>query len=263
MPAYTRVSAGYWGSFFFIFVRGSVAIIFAATQNYYASRLVDVMLRAAFGHNWTDITNRLPASAGITTAQMGAFWIFWTVQLPFMFIHPHRAKWLYTVKSIIAPPVLIAVFAYMVGKNGGLAGAMALTEPVSSSAQGWGFVAGMNSVAGSIVTEIVSNPDLARYARSPSATAWPQVFGLVSSKTVVIFMGIASAVCARTMYGTAYWNIWDLFDAILDRNWNAGARTAIFLACLVQIFAVIATNLAANCLPTASDLTGLFPRYFK
>lgn len=184
MPAYMRVSAGYWGSFFFIFIRGSVAIIFCATQNYYAGRMVDVMLRAAFGHNWTDLPNHLPESVGITSARMGAFWIFWTLQLPFMFIHPEKARWLYSIKSVVAPPVLIAVFAFMVGKNHGLTGAMALTTPVSSSAQGWGFMAGINSVAGSIVTEIVSNPDLARYARKPSDTVWPQVVGVISSKVL-------------------------------------------------------------------------------
>ncbi|KAF2099748.1 putative allantoin permease [Rhizodiscina lignyota] len=263
MPVYMRVSAGYYLSFFFIFIRGSVAIIYCATQNYYAGRMMDVLLRAAFGHNWTDLPNHLPASAGITSPQMGAFWIFFVIQFPFMFIHPHNQKWFYYLKSFIAPPVMVGIFGFMVGKNHGLTGAIALTKPVSSSAQGWAFMAGINSVAGSVVTEIVSNPDLARYAKKPSAAGWPQGLAIFMSKSFVIFMGIASSAAARTMYGTAYWNPWDLFDAILDHNWDAGARTAIFLASVVQIFAIIATNLASNCVPTASDLTGLFPRYFN
>jgi len=35
------------------------------------------------------------------------------------------------------------------------------------------------------------------------------------------------------------------------------------LACTVQILAVMATNLASNCLPVGADLTGLFPKYFN
>lgn len=124
-------------------------------------------------------------------------------------------------------------------------------------------MAGINSVAGSIITEVVSSPDLARYAKKPSDAGWPQGLAIFTSKSFVILMGIASCAAAHTMYGIAYWNPWDLFDAILDHNWNAEARTAIFLASLVQIFAIIAANLASNCVPTASDLTGLFPRYFK
>lgn len=53
------------------------------------------------------------------------------------------------------------------------------------------------------------------------------------------------------------------YIAILDHNFSAGARTAVFLACLIQSLAVVATNLASNEVPVGSDLTGLFPRYFK
>lgn len=53
------------------------------------------------------------------------------------------------------------------------------------------------------------------------------------------------------------------YIAILDHNFSAGARTAVFLACLIQSLAVVATNLASNAVPVGSDLTGLFPRYFK
>jgi NCS1 family nucleobase:cation symporter-1 len=195
---------------------------------------------------------------------LAAFFIYWVIQLPLMTIHPQRAKWLYTTKSLLAPPILIATFAYVVGKNGGLGAASTLTKSASSSsAVGWAFMAGINAVAGSISPEIMSNADLARYARKPSDTTWPQAVGIVLSKSLVIFLGIGASSASKTLWGTAYWNMWDLFGAILDHNWNAGTRTAVFLACLVQIMAVAATNLASNCLPVGADFTGLFPKYFK
>lgn len=122
---------------------------------------------------------------------------------------------------------------------------------------------GINSVSGSIIPEVTSNPDLARYARRSRNTTWPQWIGLVIAKSFCTFLGIASSSAVKTLWGTAYWNIWDLYSAILDHHWHAGARTAVFLACLVQILAVVATNLASNALPVGSDLSGLFPRYFK
>ena len=259
-----RASAGMYGSYFFIFLRGAVAIIYFGQQTYYAGQLTSVAIRCMAGSGWTNVPNRIPASQGISTINLAAFFIFWIIQLPWLTIHPQRARWLYTIKSFLAPPVLLATFGYVVGRNGGLGHASAITAVASSgSTLGWAFMAGINSVAGGISPEITSNADLARYARRPSDTTWPQAVGILTSKSLVIFLGIGASSASKFLYGQAYWNMWDLYGAILDDNWNSGARAAVFLPCAVQILAVIATNLASNCLPVGSDLTGLFPRYFK
>lgn len=112
-PVYVRIAAGMYGSLWFIFVRGIVAIFFFGTQSYYAGNLVSVMLRCVFSEKWTNIPNHLPKSAGITTNLIVAFFIFWFCQLGFMFIHPSKSRWLYTAKSLLAPPVLLATFACM------------------------------------------------------------------------------------------------------------------------------------------------------
>ncbi|KAH8882073.1 putative allantoin permease [Thozetella sp. PMI_491] len=263
-PVYVRICAGLYGSLWFVFVRGIVAIFFMGTQSYYAAQLVSVMLRCAFGDKWTKLPNALPASSGTTTEGCIAFFLFWFIQLAFMFLHPSKSRWLYNVKSVICPPVLIATFAFVVGTNGGLGQTTNLgVVATSSSVVGWAFMTGINTVSGTLMTEVSSNPDLARYAKRPGATTWPQWLGLAIAKSLCTFLGIGASSAVKTLWGTAYWNIWDLYLAILDHNWNAGARTAVFLACLVQIFAVIATNLASNALPVGSDLTGLFPRYFN
>ncbi|OAA59715.1 Permease, cytosine/purines, uracil, thiamine, allantoin [Niveomyces insectorum RCEF 264] len=263
-PVYLRLSTGMYGSLFFVFLRGIVAIFYFGTQSYYAGQLTSVLLRCAFGHKWTEVPNHLPASSGTTTQGTTAFFVFWFLQLGFMLIHPSRSRWLYTVKSVLAPPVLLATFAFIVGKTHGLGDTSQLqTKVLSSSALGWAFMTGVESVSGSIIPEVTSNPDLARYARRPVNTTWPQWIGLVVAKSLCTFLGIASSSAVKTLWGTAYWNIWDLYNAILDHYWHAGARTAIFLACAIQILAVVATNLASNALPVGSDLSGLFPRYFN
>jgi NCS1 family nucleobase:cation symporter-1 len=65
------------------------------------------------------------------------------------------------------------------------------------------------------------------------------------------------ASCGNAMYGTTYWvgntiivikvntdtqNLWDFFNAVLDHNWNAGARTLVFLACLTQVYATFVST---------------------
>ncbi|KAL1893324.1 hypothetical protein Sste5346_006501 [Sporothrix stenoceras] len=263
-PVYLRLSTGMYGSLFFVFIRGIVAIFYFGTQSYYAGQLMSVLLRCAFGSKWTNVPNHLPKSAGNTTQGITAFFVFWFIQLGFMLIHPSRARWLYTIKSVLAPPVLLATFAFIVGKTHGLGDTHALqTKVLTSSGVAWAFLTGVNSVSGSIIPEVTSNPDLARYAKHPRNTTWPQWIGLVIAKSLCTFLGIASSSAVKTLWGTAYWNIWDLYNAILDHYWHAGARTAVFLACTIQILAVVATNLASNALPVGSDLSGLFPRYFN
>lgn len=101
------------------------------------------MLRCVFAEKWTDLPNHLPASAGITTTGLSAFFMFWFVQLLFMFIHPSKSRWLYTVKSLLAPPVLLATFGYIVGKTGGLGETSRLGKvATSSSVIGWAFMKG-------------------------------------------------------------------------------------------------------------------------
>lgn len=70
-----------YGSLFFIALRCVVAIIYYATQTFYAAQLLIVMLRCAFGHNWTDLPNHLPKSAGITSSHLGAFFLLWFIQV--------------------------------------------------------------------------------------------------------------------------------------------------------------------------------------
>lgn len=80
------------------------------------------------------------------------------------------------------------------------------------------------------------------------------------------------ASCGNAMYGTTYWvrhgrtnllspcasslyiqgsqltdqNLWDFFNATLDHNWNAGARTLVFLAALTQVYATFVSLLLST-----------------
>lgn len=154
-PVYVRIAAGMYGSLWFIFVRGIVAVFFFGTQSFYAGKMVEVMLRCVFAEKWMGLPNHLPASAGITTVGLSAFFIFWFVQLAFMFIHPSKSRWLYTIKSVLAPPVLLATFAYIVGKTGGLGETSRLgSVATSSSVIGWAFMKGKFHISKDLVEVI-------------------------------------------------------------------------------------------------------------
>lgn len=260
-PVYLRISAGFYGSLFFIFIRGVVAVLYMGTQTYYASRLINVALRCVFGHKWTDIPNQLPESASITSSGMLAFFIFWIVQFPFAWLHPSKAGPVFAVKSWLTPPTYIAtmIWALVKAKGAHLDGLG--TADASGSELAWSFMKAINVVVSGVIPPLVNIPDLARYAKEPRAT-YPMVAGLFFSKPVVILFGMVTTSASIKLFNEAYWNLWDFYSAILDAHWAASTRTLVFLASFIQAYATLATNVSSNAIPVGCDLSGLLPRYF-
>ncbi|TDZ20026.1 putative permease [Colletotrichum orbiculare MAFF 240422] len=60
----------------------------------------------------------------------------------------------------------------------------------------------------------------------------------------VMFLSCATTSAAAGVLGESYWNVWDLYDAILAEFWGPGARAGIFFAS-----AVICALLAPFCVP--------------
>ncbi|KAF1963222.1 hypothetical protein CC80DRAFT_566024 [Byssothecium circinans] len=76
-----------------------------------------------------------------------------------------------------------------------------------------------------------------------------------------MFLGTATTATATNVLGKSYWNVWDLYDAILDQYWGPGARAGMVFASFGMMLAVLITNAGSNSLPVGADLTGIFPRW--
>lgn len=259
-PVYVRISTGIYGSLWFVFIRMIVAIFYMGTQTYYASRMMDVALRCVFGHQWTDISNHLPASAKITTSQMLAFFLTWLFQFPLAWLHPSKAGPLFVVKSFLSPIAYMATMIWALVKFQGVDLNLAET-PVSGAELGWSFMRAINTVVSGVVPPMVNIADLARYGNKPR-DVWPLTAGLFISKPLVILIGLFTTAAGAKHFGVATWNQWDFYGLVLDEFWGPGTRTLVFLGALIQCFATIVTNVSSNAIPIGCDLNGLFPKYF-
>lgn len=130
-----------------------------------------------------------------------------------------------------------------------------------STPLGWQIMAGINAIFGSLSPMLVNQPDLARYCKKPRDAGTLQGVSVFVGGVIVFFLGMASTSSIQGVWGTAYWNVWDLFDAILDHHFSASARAGIFFASLVFVFGTFATNFGANSIPFGADMTGLLPRW--
>ncbi|KAJ3905955.1 NCS1 family nucleobase:cation symporter-1 [Lentinula edodes] len=260
-PVTIRASMGMYASYFFVALRSLIAIVYYGIQAYYAGNLISVMLRCMFGHKWTDLTP-FPISANITSQAFAGFMIFYVITFPLMFIHPRSIHTLFFWKAIIVPPCAIALSAWAITQAGGISKFSLGTSGVTGSQLGWAWMDGINIILSGISPMIVSQPDITRYARSPSDASYPQAFANMLVKMLIYFLAICTAASLQVIYGGApTWNLWDQLNLVLNHNWSAGSRTLVFLVAFAFAGATALTNISANSIPFAADITGLFPRW--
>jgi NCS1 family nucleobase:cation symporter-1 len=110
-PVLARASWGFWGSYIAIISRAILAIFWFAIQTMNGANTVRVMLGAIWP-SFLTLPNHIPASQGIATNTMISFFLFWLIQVPFLYMHPNNLRWLFMVKSIIVPIAWIAILVW-------------------------------------------------------------------------------------------------------------------------------------------------------
>ena len=87
-PVLIRSVMGMYGSYFFIFIRAVICIIWYGIQTFYAGNILSVMLRCIFGSSWQSFDNTLSASANVTSKQLLTFFMAWLMEFPFVGTQP-------------------------------------------------------------------------------------------------------------------------------------------------------------------------------
>jgi nucleobase:cation symporter-1, NCS1 family len=217
-----------------------------------------------FGSAWENIPNTFSPGASITTRKFVACLIIWLGSYPIMALKIHKIRHIWAVKAWVVPPVTIGFFIYcMVAGSKGATTYAATTTQLHGSKLGWAFMYSVQAVISGFSPLIASNPDIARYAKKPSATLWPQFFTIVFWKTIICMIGIFGTNAIAYKYGTLYWNMWDICNAILDVHWTGGVRFAIFLFAIIMATSEQVKNLSANLISFGADSACLLPKYLN
>lgn len=261
-PIVGRSVFGMWAAYYFVGVRALLAVIWYGVQLFQGSSLLDNMLRAVFGHNYTDIPNGIPESSGITTKGMLSFFLFWLIHLPLTFFRPYQLTKFFNFKVIVMIPAVFGLFIFCMVNTKGNIGLGHLSEKTSASGSfGWFFMSSINAGMGNTATLITNQPDIARWSRTRSGAMWSQLLTNPIAVTLSAALGILATSAINNAWGLQLWNQWDLLDAILTRYWSGTTRFAVFLAAAGWCVSILGTNIAANMIPFGSDSSMLFPRY--
>ncbi|KAH8668846.1 permease for cytosine/purines, uracil, thiamine, allantoin-domain-containing protein [Xylariales sp. PMI_506] len=265
-PVACRIPWGLNGGYFPVFVRVLVGTIWVGLQIIQGGYFTAVLFRAVFGKGFADMVNTIPAKQDITVQQVIGVIVFWICTLPLLSVPIPKVRVLYTIKSVVLPPIVIGLFVFCMlqAKDlGQTAGTFSTSGTLSGSSLAWAMLGGINSLMGKTSTSIVNQPDIARYSRTRTAPMWSQLIALPVGNTLCAIFGILATSAIRASWGQLLWNPWDLCSAIMDRYWNNGARAGVAVVSLGFLFSIIGSNLGANVIPWGADSTVLLPKYIN
>ncbi|CDK26532.1 unnamed protein product [Kuraishia capsulata CBS 1993] len=255
-----RTSFGIYGHYFQVVVRSILGIIWGGVQLYYEGQFISIMFRCIFTSWWT-LPNHIPASQYTDTKTMVAFFLAFLITIPFTALPTHKLKHIFSIKCVLMPMAGMGVVIWTCTRNGGVDTGI-LVEPAAMSQTAFAFyvLSQCNSIWGATSALVVTSPDLTRFSKTPSAQIYGNMLALPVAQLICGCFGILSTAAVYEMWGTAYWNPYDLLNAILDHHYNSKARAGIFFAAFSFFFATLGTSLACNIMPFAMDMSCIAPK---
>nr|GAT47884.1 NCS1 nucleoside transporter family [Mycena chlorophos] len=253
-PVMARMSFGTVGTLVAVVSRAAAAIVWFGTQTFQGGQCVQVMLGAIFP-SFKKFPNRLPASAHVTSSQLLSFFIFYLVQLPFLWIPISKLRHLFMLKVVIMPIFGFALFGWAVGRAHGFGPIFSQPSRVPAGTPiVVVFFSAMSSAIAPKATLALNICDFTRFAKSPKAVVWTNIASLSIPVTLCAVLGVVVTSATEVIYGVSTWNPLEVCEL-----WNN--RAAAFFAAFCWALCVLATNISANSTAVGNDLTIIFPRF--
>ncbi len=245
-PVLCRSSFGILGSNIPALARALVACGWFGIQTWIGGEAVTSLIKLAFpilsGYSWTP---------GL------GFMLFWGLNILFIVRGIESIRWL---ESLAAPFLLLIgigllVWAYRTADGFG----PILNHPgtLNTSASFWKFfIPSLTGMIGFWATLSLNIPDFTRYAKSQKSQALGQSIGLPPAMLIFSFIGVAVTSATVVIFGEA---IWDPVH-LISRFENP---LIVSISLIALIFATLTTNIAANVVSPANDLSNLSPKHIN
>ncbi|GAA5852070.1 hypothetical protein JCM8547_000148 [Rhodosporidiobolus lusitaniae] len=254
-PVVARSSFGMYGAYLPILARSILALLWLVILTYQGGRITVVMIGAIWP-SFYNVKNTLPPDLGITTQEMIGFFVIWVFQAPLACVPVHKLKWFFLAKAWISAAGFFALFvwALVITKGKGFI----LTGYFDDSllpygSKSWAMISGLNAVTGLFSTVAINIPDFARFTRSTKA-AWWQALIVPITGTIPVAIAICCAAAAEQHYGVQMYDPASLCGLF-------GSRAAQFFSAFAFWIATIGSNISANSISFATDITSIMPRY--
>jgi NCS1 family nucleobase:cation symporter-1 len=250
-PVFARASFGIRGANLPAMMRAAVACAWFGIQTWIGGSGIFVLAGKAFGHGWANASQ----IGGYAWTLWLSFLLFWVLEIA---IIARGMETLRRFENWAAPFVIVGAIALLVWitvKAGGFG--PLLSQP---STLGWGsgfwkvFFPSLMGMIGFWSTLSLNIPDFTRFGGSQRAQLWGQALGLPTTMTLFALLSVLVTSGSQAVYGAPIWDPIEL----------AGKMSSIpgtLFALLVVLVATLSTNIAANVVSPAYDLSHLLPRF--
>jgi nucleobase:cation symporter-1, NCS1 family len=177
-PVLVRSMFGMYGSYPVIVLRAFVAAMWTAILCVQAGDFLGNCITAIWP-SFSRFPNHLPESAGITSAGLLTFFLYWIFQTILALMPIKKLRILFLVKAIIVPPTFLALFlwAVIVTHGGGELATGKATMTSSYMNKAYSALTALNVVMGLFSSMAVNFPDFARFSKNRLA-GYNQYFAL-------------------------------------------------------------------------------------
>ncbi|WVQ77140.1 hypothetical protein IAR50_006823 [Cryptococcus sp. DSM 104548] len=250
----SRASLGFYFSYFAVVSRLVLGLLYFGINTFIGASCTLICLESIWPQLKT-LHNAIPASQGVASNKMIAYFVFWIIQFPLVMIHPRKMRWVFFVKSILAIIAAFATLGWAVKQAGGGGAIFTQGSTLTGAPRSWAWLAGINVAISGKTTLAINIPDLTRYARRTSDSYWQMLF-IPVVYFVFSFIGIVIASAGQTIYGTLYWD-----PTSIIALWTS--RAGAFFVAFAFAFATLGTNISTNSIATSNDLAFLAPKWIN
>ncbi|KAK7211583.1 hypothetical protein V2G26_018761 [Clonostachys chloroleuca] len=257
-PVVIRSSFGYWFSYFAVVSRCILALFWFSLQGYSGCSSIEAII-VAIWPSFASLPNSLPESAGITTKTMVCYLIYNIFQFPLLLIPTHKLQWLFLAKAVMVPPMVLGMTIWTCLRAGGSIEIFQVQPTVFGADRVWLWLGTLTSVTGGYSTIAVNIPDFSRFSKSHRAQ-WIQLPLIPFLKVFVSLFGIICTGASIHIYGQY---VWDPLKIVSSWGTTPGGRFLAFVCAVIWLIAQVCTNISANSISFANDMTTLFPKWFN
>jgi NCS1 family nucleobase:cation symporter-1 len=255
-PVIVRSIFGMYGSYPAIVIRAFVAAMWTAILCVQAGGFLQRCLEAIWP-SFINFPNHLPKDAGITSAGLLCFFLYWFGQTALALMPIKKLRILFLVKAVIVPPTFLALFlwAAIVTKGGGplVTGHYKITSTYMNTA--YSALTGLNVIIGLFSSMAVNMPDFGRFSKD-GFRGYHQFFAL----PVIGTLGALTPIFVTSAHSVIWGKFqWYMPDVIADFD----SRAAKFFVAFSFMLATIGNQIAAGTYPFSNDVSGLCPKYIN
>ena len=249
-PVLARASFGVFGANIPAMLRAFVACGWFGIQTWIGGSAIYELIRAVA----PGLPPGNPSAAWPGLLPFACFILFWLINVYFIWKGTESIKWMETLAAPFLIVTGLALLAWAYFKAGGWGPMLSQSHQFKNPGDFWkAFWPGLTAMIGYWATLSLNIPDFTRYAKSQRDQAWGQAIGLPTTMTLFAFIGAAVTSATIVIYGRAIWDPVVLMGKV-------GGLLVVIISMIALSVATLSTNIAANVVSPANDISNLAPR---